>query len=324
MNIGLIDIFVVTFLLLLSLSLIVTMPSRRNRKMAKERFEKYVLELQTKKDEQDVGKITITRDQFSNIPALNQILNQFNAAARLRRLLEQAGLQMNVGSLLLLMVFFSSVSFLFALRMENIGFAILITIGGGFLPIFWVVRKKKRRLKKFDKHFPDAVDLMTSALRAGLSFVGALKLVGQEAPEPINQELMKTYEEQSLGIPIEESLEHLTQRIQSLDLKFFVTALLIQRDIGGNLTELLENISHTIRDRFKLMGQVKAQTAQGRFTGWMLTAMPFIMAGIISVLNPEYIKLLFTEKIGHYMIYGALFMQLLGFLVIRKVVNIKA
>jgi tight adherence protein B len=187
----------------------------------------------------------------------------------------------------------------------------------------WVSKKKKRRLKKFEKHFPDAVDLMTSALRAGLSFVGALKLVGQEAPEPINQELMKTYEEQSLGVPIEESLERLTSRINSLDLKFFVTALLIQRDIGGNLTELLEKISHTVRERYKLLGQVKAQTAQARFTGWMLTGMPFIMGCIIYVLNPDYIKMLFNEKIGNYMIGGALFLLFIGYFVIRKIVNIK-
>ena len=321
MDIGLIDIFIVTLLMLILLYLIVTMPSRRSRKMARERFEKYVMDKKPKKDEQ--GEIVITRAQFSNIPFFNRLLHQFNVATAVRKLIEQAGMTMNVGSLLLLMVFFACLSFLFALRLDNIGFALLISFGGSFLPILWVVQKKKRRLKKFDKHFPDAVDLMTSALRAGLSFVGALKLVGQEAPEPINEELMKTYEEQSLGVPIEESLDHLTKRIESLDLKFFVTALLIQRDIGGNLTELLEKISHTIRERFKLMGQVKAQTAQGRFTGWMLTAMPFIMGGIISVLNPEYIKLLFTEKIGHYMVGGAIFMQILGFFVIRKVVNIK-
>ena len=321
MDIGLTDIFVITFMGMILLYFGISWPLQRQKKLVRERFEKYFTEKE--KIEDEAAEITITRDQLSNIPLLNRFLGKMDASSAIRALLEQAGLTMNVGSLVLFMLFTGSLAFLFAMRMDNIMLSIIVTLGGSMLPIFFVVQKKKRRLKKFEKHFPDAVDLMTSALRAGLSFVGALKLVGQEAPDPINVEFLKTYEEQSLGVPLEECLDRLTKRIESIDLKFFITALLIQRDIGGNLTELLEKISYTIRERFKLIGQVKAQTSQGRFTGWMLSGMPFIMAGIISVLNPSYLQLLFTEKLGQYMVGGALGLQFLGFLVIKKVVNIK-
>ncbi|MCR4437789.1 MAG: type II secretion system F family protein [bacterium] len=300
----------------------VTLPTEKRRRRVRERLERFTLQkAQVKKEEP--AEIVITRDQLSTIPLFNRILRRMDFAAALRRLLDQAGMKMTVGSMVLIMLIVASVAFLFTVRLQNPALTMLVTIASGFLPLLWVKRKKKRRLKLFERHFPDALDLMTSALRAGLSFVGALGMVGKEAQPPISEEFSKTYEEQALGVPIEESLQRLTQRIDSLDLRFFVTALLIQRDIGGNLTELLEKISLTIRERFKLIGQVRAQTAQGRFTGWMLTGMPFIMALIISLLNRQYIMLLVTERLGQYMIGMALFMQFLGFLVIRKVVNIK-
>lgn len=322
MNIGIVDILIAALLALGLFYFGVTLPLEKRRRHVRERLERFTLQ-KPHVEKDATPEIILTRDQLSTIPLFNRILRRMDFAAALRRLLEQAGMKMTVGSMVLLMLVVASVAFVFTIRLQNPALTVLVTVAGGFLPLLWVKHKRKRRLKQFERHFPDALDLMTSALRAGLSFVGALGMVGKEAQPPISEEFTKTYEEQALGIPIEESLERLTERIDSLDLRFFVTALLIQRDIGGNLTELLEKISLTIRERFKLLGQVRAQTAQGRFTGWMLTGMPFIMAMIISVLNRQYIMLLVTEKLGQYMIAMALFMQFLGFLVIRKVVNIK-
>jgi len=321
-HIDIVDIFIASLLAVGLFYFAVTLPLEKRRRKVRERLERFTLQkAQVPKDEP--AEIVITRDQLSTIPLLNRLLRRMDFAAALRRLLEQAGMKITVGSMVLLMLIVASIAFLFTVRLQSPALTVLVTIASGFLPLLWVKYKKKRRLKRFERHFPAALDLMTSALRAGLSFVGALGMVGKEAPSPIGEEFSKTYEEQALGVPIEESLQRLTERIDSLDLRFFVTALLIQRDIGGNLTELLEKISLTIRERFKLIGQVRAQTAQGRFTGWMLTGMPFIMALIISVLNRQYIMLLFTEKLGQYLVGLALFMQFLGFLVIRKVVNIK-
>ncbi|MDZ7339412.1 MAG: type II secretion system F family protein [candidate division KSB1 bacterium] len=322
MHIGIVDILIASLLAFGLFYFGVTIPVEKRRRRVRDRLERFTMQKPHVEKEQ-TPEIVITRDQLSTIPLFNRVLRRMDFAAALRRLLEQAGMKMTVGSMVLLMLVVASIAFLFTMRLQNPALTVLVTVASGFLPLLWVKQKRKRRLKQFERHFPDALDLMTSALRAGLSFVGALGMVGKEARPPIGEEFSKTYEEQALGIPIEESLERLTQRIDSLDLRFFVTALLIQRDIGGNLTELLEKISLTIRERFKLIGQVRAQTAQGRFTGWMLTGMPFVMALIISVLNRQYIMLLVTEKLGQYMIAMALFMQFLGFLVIRKVVHIK-
>ena len=156
--------------------------------------------------------------------------------------------------------------------------------------------KRNTRVKSFIREFPDAIEMMISALKAGHAFTQSMQMVGIEAPDPVGIEFKKTFEEHNLGRDLRESLLNLTERVPSLDLKLFVTAILLQRETGGNLTEILENISHTIRERFKLIGQMKIYTAQGRMSGLIIGSLPIVFVLIMSVLNPDYLKPLIQEN----------------------------
>jgi tight adherence protein B len=172
-------------------------------------------------------------------------------------------------------------------------------------------------------HFPEALEMFARSLRAGHSFTGAIQLVAQEMPVPIGPEFSKVFEEQNLGIPLRQALIGMTDRVDILDVKFFVTAILIQRETGGNLAEIIDKIAYVIRERFRVQGQVKVFTAQARITGTILALLPVGMAVLLGILNPEYMKPLWVEKAGKIMIAAAVTMQILGFLAIRKIIRIK-
>ena len=164
---------------------------------------------------------------------------------------------------------------------------------------------------------------MTSALRAGLSFPAALQLVAQESPEPLAQEFAVTFDEQNLGLDVKEALVNLTERVDSLDLKFFVTAVIIQRETGGNLAEIMESIARIIRERFKILGDVKARTAHGRLTGMILSILPLALGVIFTMIAPNYMLTFFRDPAGQAMLVMCLVMQVMGFFWIRRVINIK-
>ena len=265
----------------------------------------------------------IRDDQLSEIPLFNRVLGKLNISNRLGRLLEQAGSKMKVGDLVLLTIVFGFVGFLVTLIIGNVLLKIIIILLLGSLPLLHVCSQRRNRLKAFIREFPDALDMMTSAIRAGHAFNQAMQLVGDEAPDPVGIEFKRTFEQHNLGLNLREALIDLSQRLDSLDLKLFVTAVLLQRETGGNLTEILEKICYTIRERFKLIGQIKTYTAQGRMSGWLLGTLPIIFVLIISVLNPDYLTPLFKDELGHYLIILAVFLQIIGFLIIRKIVRIK-
>lgn len=266
----------------------------------------------------------VVRDQqLSQIPLLHRWLERVNVSKKLQEIIAQANLSFTVSRLVLMMTIGAALALLLTVRSGNpvLIAGAMLGLGGG--PLFHVLNRRKTRRRLFEQQFPDALDMMTSALRAGHGFTKALQLVAMEAPDPIGTEFRKTFEEQNLGLPMREALLNLTGRIPSVDVKLFVTAVIIQRESGGNLTEVLIKISETIRSRFKLMGQVKALTAQGRFSSWILGGLPIALAMIISILNPDYIMLLFNDAFGKIMVTIALTMEIIGFFVIRKIVNIK-
>lgn len=199
----------------------------------------------------------------------------------------------------------------------------LLAIFAAMFPLLWLMMRKKKRLKKFAAQLPDALELMARALRAGHSLAAGLKLVSDEMSAPISQEFMRVYDEQNLGIPLEEALDLMTERVPNLDLKFFVTAVILQRQTGGDLAEILDKIGNLIRERFKIWGQVQALTGEGRLSGIVLLALPPALFVAVWRLNPEYVMVLFTDPMGKQMLIGAAVMQLIGALVIRKIVNIK-
>jgi tight adherence protein B len=165
--------------------------------------------------------------------------------------------------------------------------------------------------------------MFARSLRAGHSFTGAIQLVAQEMPDPIGPEFLKVFEEQNLGIPLRQALIGMTDRVDILDVKFFVTAILIQRETGGNLAEIIDKIAHVIRERFRVQGQLKIFTAQARMSGFVLALLPIGVAVLIGILNPEYLKPLWTERTGKIMIAIAVTLQILGMLAIRKIIRIK-
>ncbi|MBA3768599.1 MAG: type II secretion system F family protein [Acidobacteria bacterium] len=189
-----------------------------------------------------------------------------------------------------------------------------------FIHVFW---KRKQRFEKFLEHLPDTLELMSRALSAGHAFPEALHMVSTEMPEPIAAEFRKTYEEQNLGLSLKLALENLTQRIPLLDLRLCVTAILIQRETGGNLAEILEKVAHTIRERFRILGDLKTLTTSSRMSAWLLCGLPIFITVIISGMNPDYMSILWSDPRGHKLIAVALFMQITGMLVVRKILRIK-
>lgn len=199
-------------------------------------------------------------------------------------------------------------------------------LNGGLLfcvPFAWLFFKRAQRLKKFSAQLADALELVARALRSGQSLALAMNVVAEEMPEPICIEFGRVFDEQNLGIPIEEALKSMCDRVPNLDLRFFVTSVGIQRQTGGDLAEILEKIGYVIRERYRILGQVKALTGEGRLSGIVLLALPFALFGFILNTNPAYVSLLWTHEMGRKMSVAALVAQLLGALVIRKIVNIK-
>ena len=199
----------------------------------------------------------------------------------------------------------------------------LAGVAMGLLPLGWVLYRRRQRLKLFAAQLPDALEMLARALRAGQSLGFGFNMVATEMGAPIGKEFNRVFEEQNLGIPMEESLASLSQRIPNLDLKFFITAVLLQRQTGGDLAEILDKIGSLIRDRFRIWGQVQALTGEGRLSGVVLLALPLVLFVTVYQLNPKYVELLFTDPMGKKMLTFAVIMQIVGALVIRKIVNIK-
>jgi tight adherence protein B len=191
------------------------------------------------------------------------------------------------------------------------------------LPFLWLYMKRARRLKKFQAQLSDGLELVARALRSGQSLAAAMHVVGEEMPEPISTEFGRVFEEQNLGIPIEESMKSMCDRVPNMDLKFFVTAVGIQRTTGGDLAEILDKIGYVVRERFRILGQVKALTGEGRLSGVVLIALPFALFGFMLNTKPDYVESLWTTDLGKKMSIFAIIAQILGALTIRKIVNIK-
>ncbi len=193
----------------------------------------------------------------------------------------------------------------------------------GFIPFAALYMKRKRRLAAFGRQLPEALELIGRALRAGHSLASGFKLVADEMPAPIGQEFERCYEAQNLGVPLEEAIDEMTNRVPNLDLRFFATAVILQRQTGGDLAEILDKIGYLVRERFKIFGQIQALTGEGRLSGIVLLGLPPVLFVVMWYLNPGYSMTLFTDPMGHQMLVGAVIMQILGALVIRHIVNIK-
>jgi tight adherence protein B len=203
---------------------------------------------------------------------------------------------------------------------------LLAPLGGmllGVIPLAWLVWKRNRRLSIFGKQVPDALELLSRSLRSGHSLASGFSLVANEMPEPISREFARVFEEQNLGVPLEEALDDMANRIPNMDIRFFATAVVLQRSTGGDLAEILDKIGHLVRERLQILGQVQALTGEGRLSGVVLLALPPVLFLVMLYLNYDYIMMLFTEPLGRKMLIFALVTQVIGALAIRKIITIK-
>ncbi len=243
----------------------------------------------------------------------------------LRRLLSQADVALDPSRFVLLSAGLATAAAAACVLVPAIPkfFAPVAAPVGGALPLLWALLRRRKRLRKFGQQMPEALELISRALRAGHSLASGINLVSDEMAEPISKEFRRCYEAQNLGIPLEEALEDMCERVPNLDLRFFVTAIVLQRQTGGDLAEILDKIGSLIRERFKIWGQIQALTGEGRLSGIVLLALPPALFLVMYYLNPDYCTVLFNDSLGHKMLAGAVVMQIIGAVVIKKIISIK-
>lgn len=267
----------------------------------------------------------LMRDRrLSSIGLLDRLLAGTAFAKDTELLLYRAGVDMRVGTFMLISAVCGAVAMLvFQIFFQRPLLSLGVGIVALFVPYFIVKNKMNKRTRQLEEQLPDAMDLMTSALRAGLSLPASLKLVAEEAPSPLAEEFGYTFDEQNLGLDIRDAMLNMARRTDSVDMKFFVTAVVVQRETGGNLAEIMENIARIVRERFRILGDVRTLTAHGRFSGIVLSLLPIVMGVVISLLHPTYMLEFLKDPTGQAMIMLAAVMQVVGFIWIRRIVNIR-
>jgi tight adherence protein B len=259
---------------------------------------------------------------LSAVPWINRWLLKIELAPRLRTLLYQANLKWTAGGLLLMSIAsFAIPAYLVYLRTRTIILSLLTGLLLGLVPFVFVLSKRARRFAAFEQGLPEALDLMVSALRAGHSLSSALGLVARESADPLGGEFRICFEEQNYGLELRTAMENLTNRMPLQDLRIVATAILIQKESGGNLAEVLDKAGYLIRERFRLRRQVRVHTAQGRLTGWILTLLPLVLGLALYLVNPETMSILWKRPVGIKMLYTAAAMTLTGAWIIRKIVR---
>ena len=263
-------------------------------------------------------------EQLSQIPWVDRVLKQTDITNKLRLMLAQADLKWTVARLLLMSLFaFLLFGYVIYLRTEAVLLAMLVGLVGASLPFIFVRWKRGKRFDKIREQLPEALDTMVAAIRAGHSFNSALGMTAKEAPDPVRGEFRQCFDEQNFGLDLRVSLGNLEHRVPLHDIRIMVAAILIQRESGGNLTEILEKVAYLIREDFRLQRQVRVHTAQGRLTGWILSILPVVLTFLLYLINPEHMSLLWKRSIGLKLLYGATVMTVIGALIIRKIVNIR-
>jgi len=258
---------------------------------------------------------------------LSRLVSGFDFTAKLQDHIHQAGLEWTVGKLLLATGVAATLGAVLGFRFKilivpSLSCAALSLLLGS-LPYLFVLRKRSKRLGMFEEQFPEALDFLGRAMRAGHAFSVSLEMLADESPEPLCREFRQIYNEQNLGAPIEVALQNLAKRVPLLDVSFFVSAVMLQKETGGNLSEILNKLSYVIRERFKLKGQVKAASAHGRITGLILTLMPIVLMFALLAIAPGYLQGMAKDPDGKWLIVGAIGGQCLGYFFIRRIINIK-
>jgi tight adherence protein B len=267
--------------------------------------------------------LKLVRDEMlSDVPVLHRILLQWSWSSKLQDFLAQAGMRTKPARILLLSAVLGLGSYLVAgFFFHKTYFSLPLGLVVATIPLLVVVMKRRRRLHKFEERFPEALDLLGRAVRAGHAFTTGLEMIAKECGEPLAGEFRTAFEEQNFGLPLRDALLNLSERVPLIDVRFFVTALLIQKETGGNLAEILDGLSRVIRDRFRIYREVQVRTAQGRLTAAILIALPIFMAITISIINPNYMKVLFEDPKGPLILGIAAGLQAIGSMILWKIIH---
>ena len=255
-----------------------------------------------------------------------KLAQRFRLQDRLKDLLEQAGLRWRPGRFLhaILAMFLAGFAIAWLMLPSSLQeLAFLPALAAGALPLLYVWRKRLKRLRRFEEQFPESLEFVARSMRAGHAFSVSLEMIHKEFQEPLAGEFRRAFEEHNLGLPLDAALQKLAVRVPSLDVHFFVSAVILQKRTGGNLAEILDKLAYVIRERFKLRGKIRAISAHGRMTGLALTLIPVGVGVMMFVVNPDYVKFFFLEEIGHYMLAGAIGLQIVGYGIIKKIVKIE-
>ena len=269
--------------------------------------------------------VGLIRDELlSTIPLLNRFLRRWTWSGRLRNFIAQAGLRVRPGKLVLTCAVLGMLTLeIVQVLYGNLLLSAVLAIPAALSPVGYVALKRLRRLRAFEREFPEVIDLLSRSVRAGHSFTTGLEIVATDLPEPVAGEFRVTFDEQRFGLPLRDVLLNLSTRVPLIDVRLFVVALLVQKETGGNLAEILNNLAHVIRERFRIAGEVRVRTAQGRLTAVILIIIPVAMLGILHAINPDYVDLLFVDRMGKYMLAAAAVLQVIGAAVLWKIVKIK-
>src|SRR6202451_118220 len=274
--------------------------------------------------EPDEEHALLRDEQLSQIPALDTLLRRSARVSAIQDALTQAGMKFRAGNFLMLCLLCGTLAGLAAvLYTKNPAIAWAALVIGAVHPYSVVSYRRQKRFEKFEELFPEAIDTLARAVRAGHAFTTALEMISNEIAEPLASEFRKLFEEQKFGMPVRDALMNLTERVPLVDVKFFVTAVMLQRETGGNLAEILDNLSYVIRERFKIQRQVRVHTAQGRLTMAMLMAMPPVVVAILLLFSPDFVRPLFSDPIGHALLVVSIALQTVGYFVIRKIIKIQ-
>jgi tight adherence protein B len=275
--------------------------------------------------EQAAPDAALLRDEvLSKIPAFDSYLRRSERISNLQKTLAQGNVDVRAGNFLMLCALSALLlAAVAALAGGNLLFGWLGALVGFFIPYAYASHMRSKRFQKFEEKFPEAIDTLARAVRAGHAFTTAVEMIANELAEPVAGEFRQLFEEQKYGLPVRDALMNLTERVPLVDVKFFVTAVMLQRETGGNLAEILDNLSYVIRERFKILRQVRVHTAQGRLTMVLLMALPPTIVVVMQFLNPGFIHPLFADPLGHALIVGGIVLQTMGYFVIRKIIRIR-
>jgi tight adherence protein B len=271
------------------------------------------------------GEASLLKERLlSDTRSIERLLLRVPRIRHLDRLLLQSGLEMNVGTLMAVIGGAAFAGFILAnLFAAPLPVVLLSIVVGGAIPLMYVTRRRRKRLIRMEEQLPDAMDLMGRALRVGNSLPNSIKMIADEMSDPLAAEFRVVFDEVNYGFSMHDALMNLANRVPLTDLRYFVLAVLIQRETGGNLAELLDNIAALIRARFKLMGTIRVLSAEGRLSAWVLTILPFALAGVISLINPGFLAVLWTDPAGTLLIWLCLIMMAVGIFWMRRVIRIR-